>query len=565
VAVAGLYATSNATSHRDAPFTAGNPRVDATDFYFFRSYEEGRDGFVTFIANWFPFADPYSILDPNAFYRINIDNNRDGREDIIFEIRFKTKTKDGAVTVPNTGVITPDNRTNQNIRTKVIVTIERPGLEVGPDDAPSGVDPFSDQTRVERVTDAVTGNRSFKVPVGRTPAIPNYDEYDIDFVHNVNIPGCGEGRLFAGLRADQFFNVYAIIEGLNVGVPYDTPIQPNEGMAFSIALEVPIDCLTTLEGDFDGEGVDDFGAWTTAILPTFNPDLNAFQDTQVSRLGLPYVNQIAIERGSKDAYNASHPVNDAQWIDQSILILPTRDIDPFEHLVGNDSCSNGFLSCTNLTLSVRRFEPPTPFGQQNPMGVAGGDPAGFPNGRRPGDNVENDTFKRFGITGVTFANRNPGTDAFPYLPAPQRVGGIPPANGGTTPPPPSDPPPAVGDEVQFFHVTLAQGTCTALVNPDENFVTVDCRFGALASEIQKAVITLGENGPVICSLATPPLDPTGAARSEVNCPLSIVLVLQQGEAYARIELQDATVMGGLFELLPGAVAPNVAGERVKAR
>ena len=56
-----------ASSHREAPAIAGMPRVDATDFYMFRSYEPGRANYVTFIANYIPLQAPYG--GPNYFTR----------------------------------------------------------------------------------------------------------------------------------------------------------------------------------------------------------------------------------------------------------------------------------------------------------------------------------------------------------------------------------------------------------------------------------------------------------------------------------------------------------------
>ena len=35
-----------ASSHREAPFITEMPKVDGTDFYFFRSYEAGKDASV---------------------------------------------------------------------------------------------------------------------------------------------------------------------------------------------------------------------------------------------------------------------------------------------------------------------------------------------------------------------------------------------------------------------------------------------------------------------------------------------------------------------------------------
>ncbi|WP_143155336.1 DUF4331 family protein, partial [Loktanella atrilutea] len=45
---------AGASSHREAPAITETPKIDGTDFYMFRSYEPGRDGFVTMIANYQP-------------------------------------------------------------------------------------------------------------------------------------------------------------------------------------------------------------------------------------------------------------------------------------------------------------------------------------------------------------------------------------------------------------------------------------------------------------------------------------------------------------------------------
>ena len=87
-----------ASSHREAPSITGSPKVDGTDFYLFSSYEAGRSGFVTLIANYQPLQDPYGgpnyfKLDPNALYEIHIDNNGDAREDITFQFQFKNNFK----------------------------------------------------------------------------------------------------------------------------------------------------------------------------------------------------------------------------------------------------------------------------------------------------------------------------------------------------------------------------------------------------------------------------------------------------------------------------------------
>src|ERR1700689_1419134 len=79
--------TAEASSHREAPFIAKNPKVDGTDFYAFDSYEPGRAGYVTFLANYQPLQVPaggpnFYKMDDQALYEISIDNVGDGTEHI---------------------------------------------------------------------------------------------------------------------------------------------------------------------------------------------------------------------------------------------------------------------------------------------------------------------------------------------------------------------------------------------------------------------------------------------------------------------------------------------------
>src|SRR5579862_9508279 len=91
-----------ASSHREAPAIAGMPRDDATDLYMFRSYEPGRSGYVTFLANYIPFQDPqggpnFYNMDENAIYKINIDNTGSGTPWLVFSFIFKNTDQKLAV------------------------------------------------------------------------------------------------------------------------------------------------------------------------------------------------------------------------------------------------------------------------------------------------------------------------------------------------------------------------------------------------------------------------------------------------------------------------------------
>ena len=101
-----------ASSHREAPFITELPKVDATDFYMFNSYESGRAGFVTIVANYQPFQTPYGgpnffQMDPDALYQIHIDNNGDSREDITFSFRFNNVNRDIQIPVGDQMVSVP--------------------------------------------------------------------------------------------------------------------------------------------------------------------------------------------------------------------------------------------------------------------------------------------------------------------------------------------------------------------------------------------------------------------------------------------------------------------------
>ena len=100
----GLSGPTIASSHREAPFIAGQPQLDATDFYMFRSYEPSREGFVTIVANYLPLQDPYGgpnyfKLDTNGVYEIHITNDGGAVENLTFQFKFQTANADNAFTI----------------------------------------------------------------------------------------------------------------------------------------------------------------------------------------------------------------------------------------------------------------------------------------------------------------------------------------------------------------------------------------------------------------------------------------------------------------------------------
>ena len=112
LAAAGVSVLSFASSHREAPNIAGLPKVDGTDLYLFRSYENGRQNYVTLLANYIPFQDPgggpnFYQLDSQAIYAINVDNNGNAKPDLSFQFRFKNTRKDLTVDAGGENVAVP--------------------------------------------------------------------------------------------------------------------------------------------------------------------------------------------------------------------------------------------------------------------------------------------------------------------------------------------------------------------------------------------------------------------------------------------------------------------------
>ena len=393
-----------ASSHREAPSIAGQPRVDGTDFYMFRSYEPGRSAYVTFIANYIPLEDPaggpnFFNLDENAVYQINVDNDGDAVSDLSFEFTFKNTFKDLAVSaggdktpVPliNIGPINPAGA-NLNLIQTYSIALSRHG-------------------RREEIGNATLGGTTFFKPTDNIghKSIGDYAEYAGHFLYDISIPGCSlPGRVFVGQRKDGFVvnlgEVFDLVNTNPVGPRGGEPNTLTHKNVTSLALEIPIQCVTSGKDPV-------IGAWTTASLRTKGDWGDHEHRQQVSRLGMPLVNELVIGLPDKDKFNASEPVHDTQFL--SYVTNPSLPV-LLNALFGNAAMVPGMprndLVAAFLTgvkginqplkvtpgemLRLNTSTPPTPVAAQNDLGVLGGDLGGFPNGRRPYDDVVDITLR----------------------------------------------------------------------------------------------------------------------------------------------------------------------------
>lgn len=413
LAVLALGAVSAAaSSHREAPLITTTPKVDATDFYIFNSYEPGREDYVTIVANYVPLQDAYGgpnyfTMDPEAVYEIHIDNSADAVEDLTFQFHFSNTLRNislpigpvgnrrtNAVPVLAVGQIKPGDNANLNLDQTYTVDLIKGPRRTG--------------THTAIVT-ADGGNATFTKPqdnVGNK-TIPDYSAYANQYIYTVNIPGSTKkGRMFVGQRKDPFVvNLGETFDLINISTSPLGPENANkDSLAYknvtSIILEVPKDALIA---DANKPVI---GAWTTASKVKNLGNVGQ-EFTQVSRLGMPLVNEVVIGVKDKDTFNASQPKDDLQFVDyvthptlpaiiellygaagaKAPTVFPRADlVQVFATGVpglNQISSSPGVGEMIRLNTSIAAVAP----AQQKNMGVIDGDVAGYPNGRRPGDDV----------------------------------------------------------------------------------------------------------------------------------------------------------------------------------
>jgi len=437
--LAGLLAAvvpGQASSHREAPRISEDPVADTTDVYAFVSPD--RPDTVTFIANWIPLEEPAG--GPNFYkfgddvrYRINIDNNGDGSDDIIYEWRFTTRVVNPNTFLYNTGPITSLNDPHFNIRQ------------------------FYSVAKIEGESRKVIAEGLATPPVNIGPrSTPNYGSLARAAVYNLP----GGYKSFAGQRDDPFFVDLGSIFDLGGLRPLNSAhalppkaTQPGiDGLGgynvHTIALQVPITELTrdgkparglnvatgaaahrgNGDGDHrdgDGDDDDDGDSGPNSIIGVHSetqrlanrslserePFVRQSGDwVNVSRLGAPLVNEVVIPLGEKDRFNASEPDDDAQFLSHVTnpelaglipSLYPGVTVPPNPR---NDLVSVFLTGIPGLNqppdvrpaelLRLNMAIPPVPikpgndpFGNENHLGVIGGDNAGFPNGRRLADDV----------------------------------------------------------------------------------------------------------------------------------------------------------------------------------
>jgi hypothetical protein len=448
----GLMASTGAfaSSHREAPITALDHKADITDLYAFVSYGPNQvpntpPSKVTIVLCVDPLLEPangptWFPFDPNVLYEIHVDNNHDALTDVDFRIRFQTQ-QFGLPGVPVAMAGIGPNGANAPGTTNLVVPpqitdFNSPGLNLR-------------QTyTVEMVTYKYSNGRKIKEgevqlknedgsPFFAVPANAGPRTIDYDSVFNAGTYHLSNGvSVLAGTTDDPFFiDLGATFDTVNYrslgsGVPgVQTPSENAAGENFasdtvsgyavnSIALEIPIQMLTsTGKVEPATSPAATIGIWGTTsrqaikVLESPYPedDFGSFQ--QIQRFGNPLINELIIGIGSKDYWSMSQPVNDSQFahfdLDPAIVHVadalyggalvspapPRTDLLPLvtyaAPIAARGTPGGPIADLMRLNTGV----PATPLNNASRLGLIGGDPAGYPNGRRLFDDAVDITLR----------------------------------------------------------------------------------------------------------------------------------------------------------------------------
>jgi hypothetical protein len=403
-----------ASSHREAPITALDRTADVTDWYAFVSYDDPTK--VTFILNVDPLLEPangpnYFPFDPSVLYEMHVDNNQDGLDDVTFQFRFTTQLRQPSVFTgfiggidgfPQITSLTGTGSEGIGIRQTYTVTAIKNG----------------------QTMNLNNGKTLYAVPSNVGPlTMPNYQT-----LFNQGIFSLSNGvRVFAGTVDDPFFiDLGAAFDSLNFRSGIGPVLPPNIDAddthnyapdavggynVNSIVLEVPITFLTVdgkIHPASDKQAV--IGTYgSTArhqitVRRSPNPDVNYGTFQQVNREGNSLINEVIIGTGSKDRFSMDDPTNDSQFANfvlEPVLAgvfsslgvpVPPNPRNDLLLLVQYEApicpgCGPNDLGPIADLLRLNTGIPPTAVGSQKRLGFIAGDSAGYPNGRRPVDDV----------------------------------------------------------------------------------------------------------------------------------------------------------------------------------
>ncbi len=395
-----------ASSHREAPIISTDPLADNTDVYAFIHTSDPTK--LNIIACVNPLEEPaggpnFSKFGSDVMYEIKIDNVGDRIPHIIYQFEFQDVVGNQNTFLYNTGSVTSNTDPDLNVRQTY--TVRR---------IVNGVQQW--QMNGLPVPPNYVGGTNHMDPLYTGPqSMPNYAPLMSSAVQTVN----GTTKVFCGPTDDPFYvDLGAAFDLLKIrpGAPGNNSNGKDALAGYnvhSIALQIPKGDLTR-NGNSNPPPNDSnaiVGIWattsrrsTTVIDSTTGQRNGTGPWVQVSRLGMPLVNEVVLPLGQKDRWNSSKPVADVQFLNYvTTPELPIYLNAFYPVLIDIPTTNRNDLVAVFLTgvmgLNQRPQDTRTPSEQlrvnlgippaavENRLGVIAGDVAGFPNGRRLGDDI----------------------------------------------------------------------------------------------------------------------------------------------------------------------------------
>jgi hypothetical protein len=451
-AAAIAVSLSFGSSHREAPGISLDPAADNTDTYAWTA--NNAPGAITVAANWIPNQNPangpnFFRFDDKARYYVHFDNTGDGRPDVSYLFRFNTRTRNKNSFLYAAPGASGYNDPKLNVIQRYSITRETYKRRKGKRRKRSKV-----IARGLPVAPPNIGPKTF----------PNYSAFVNGAIRDVP----GGGKVFVGQRDDPFFvDLGATFDGINVRKGTGNQGQGKDdfsGMNISsVVLQLPERKVTRdkrqVSGPTDRDAV--VGVWSTTERKKLSVRRKRARKrggrrgrgrlsvrrkfVQVSRLGVPLVNEVVIPLGQKDRFNRTTPDRDAELYGKYVVKPELAAIlnalfnigapennrtDIVQALLQGLPGLNQHRGISGPpavdTIKLNLGTPPAS-GAEDRFGVVGGDNAGFPNGRRLVDDVVDIELQV--VAGLLKGNKVPlgdGVDrndkpflsAFPYLAAP---------------------------------------------------------------------------------------------------------------------------------------------------
>ena len=362
-----------ASSHREAPAISNDPQADNTDLY---AWVDSSLTTLHIVANWIPLEEPsggpnfYKFSD-DVLYQVHIAGNASGAsatlaDTITYNIRFTTAPQayvkgpyladggyPGSVIGGQEFFAQLAGSFSQTYSVTQVVTAPGGGqtstvLVSGAKVAPPNIGP-----RTDAVAYGLKGDDT-------QPGDAGYDDaFAATFLTAFTASGFTSGSAWAGQRDDGFYvDLGGVFDLANLranGVAQDGVAGFN---THTVALEIPVSTILGKAATAGASDAQTIGVWASSSRPKVNIYRNDGSQTgvgpwvQVSRLGIPLINEAVIGLQDKDKYNRTQPATDVANF-SSYFLTP---------VIVPDSVAVGIQSATAATTPCRRrtsCRPPT--------------------------------------------------------------------------------------------------------------------------------------------------------------------------------------------------------------